>query len=91
MEVILIIRLGLIRGFGGSVSFAAALSFYLVAVLGGILLRNLAQRWPQFMMYWKKKEEIFLKQPYTANKISPSVIMVISTGCLFVILICEWC
>lgn len=67
-------------GFG--VSSSAAILFYIVTVIAGFLLRNLARKWPKLMMYWSEKEEIFLKAPYSGTKYNPSTLM--TTTAVFV-------
>lgn len=64
-----------------SVSSITAFAFFLVTVIANLLLRDLASKWPALMMYWHKKEEIFLGHPYKPPKKSPTLIITtISVG-----------
>ncbi|XP_063697730.1 gustatory receptor for sugar taste 64a-like [Culicoides brevitarsis] len=69
-----------------SVSSITAFAFFLVTVIANLLLRDLAGKWPALMMYWYKKEEVFLGYPYKQPKRNPTwVITLISAGiCLMV-------
>lgn len=58
-----------------SLSSITAFAFFFVTVIAGILLRDLAGKWPKLMLLWHKKEEIFLGYPYKEPKRNPTLII----------------
>lgn len=79
IDTVLTIRLVLQNK--ASVSSITAFAFFLVTVIANLLLRDLAGKWPTLMMYWQKKEEIFLGFPYKPpRRNSTLIITFISVG-----------
>lgn len=74
---------------GVGVSSSAAILFYIVTVIAGFLLRNLAQKWPKLIQIWDEKEYIFLKAPYSAPKYNPTVLMTTVAILIFMIVFVE--
>uniref|UniRef100_A0A336M8A6 Gustatory receptor n=1 Tax=Culicoides sonorensis TaxID=179676 RepID=A0A336M8A6_CULSO len=71
------------------VSASAVVLFYFVTIVAGLLLRDLARKWPKLMHYWYEKEKIFLKSPYRATKYNPTTLMTFVAITIFFIVIFE--
>uniref|UniRef100_A0A336M476 Gustatory receptor n=1 Tax=Culicoides sonorensis TaxID=179676 RepID=A0A336M476_CULSO len=72
-----------------TLSSITAFAFFFVTVIGTLLLRNLAQKWPKLMLYWYKKEEIFLGYPYRTPKTSPTLIITVISVIIFLMVSAE--
>lgn len=88
LDTILTIRLVMKKKI--SLSSITAFAFFLVTVIASLLLRDLAKKWPKLMMYWHKKEEIFLGYPYKAPKTNPTVVITTIAYSIFSMVLCEF-
>lgn len=66
IDLFLVLRLAVILGFG--IKSTSAFTFAIVTLLAGFAMRFLALKWPRFMQYWKRHEDVFLRYPYHEPK-----------------------
>ena len=68
IESCLAIRRLVVIGF--SIGYAEAILFYILSMVRSLMIFRLAMKWKSIMLYWRKRENVFLKKPYIMTKCS---------------------